>query len=173
MKKYMCIAALIAAFFVPSVSVQAASQDECAIWLCLPTGFPSGCGDAKKAFKKRIKHFKPPLPSLPSCMISPDQENATGMPNESNLKSLNGDAAYYFPYEQCVNWTYINQGKGDFRKVCNKWETVPEKKVKNARCNYSNAHQLPFCKQIMFVEVEINGKVEGETYYFDYKGNSY
>ena len=37
-----------------SPSVQAASEDECAIWLCLPGGFPSGCGGAKSAMLKRL-----------------------------------------------------------------------------------------------------------------------
>lgn len=52
-----------------SAPVMAATEAECAIWLCLPTGFPSGCGDAKSAFLKRIKKRKSPLPSFASCVL--------------------------------------------------------------------------------------------------------
>ena len=56
-----------------SAPVKASGDAECGIWLCLPTGFPSGCGESKDAFKKRIKKFKPPLPSFIGCMIKQDQ----------------------------------------------------------------------------------------------------
>ena len=45
----------------------AASDDECAIWICLPGGFPPGCGAAAAAMAKRLHRFKPPLPSWNSC----------------------------------------------------------------------------------------------------------
>ncbi len=45
----------------------AASQNECAIWLCLPGGFPSGCGAAYGAMIDRIKSRKSPLPNFSSC----------------------------------------------------------------------------------------------------------
>lgn len=48
---------------------QAATQDECAIWLCLPGGFPQGCGGAYNAFKNRLKKRKAPLPSFSSCAV--------------------------------------------------------------------------------------------------------
>ncbi len=48
----------------------AASQAECAIWLCLPSGFSvSECGAAYSAFVQRLRKGKPPLPPLASCMI--------------------------------------------------------------------------------------------------------
>ena len=53
--------------FFPLPEAKAASQDECAIWLCLPGGFPDGCGGAKSAMYKRLKKRKPPLPSFGSC----------------------------------------------------------------------------------------------------------
>lgn len=61
-------AAFVAALLAPPA--KAASQDECAIWICLPGGFPSGCGDAHSAFKKRLKKGKSPLPSWGSCTVS-------------------------------------------------------------------------------------------------------
>lgn len=51
---------------------QAASEAECAIWICLPGGFPSGCGAAYSAFRHRIKHRQSPLPPLAACTTGPD-----------------------------------------------------------------------------------------------------
>ena len=68
----------------------AASDADCAIWLCLPTGFPSGCGDAKSAFKKRIKHLKPPLPNISSCLVKesdiPPEIKAEYKPSDLSYK---------------------------------------------------------------------------------------
>lgn len=52
-----------------SQKAYAASQDACAIWLCLPGGFPQGCSGAFNEFKHRIKKGKPPLPALSSCTV--------------------------------------------------------------------------------------------------------
>ena len=56
----------------------AASEAECAIWLCLPGGFPTGCTAAHSAFKSRIKKGKPPLPDLSACSIGSDGKSSNG-----------------------------------------------------------------------------------------------
>ncbi len=70
MKKITCVF-LVLILIAVTLGVEkpsyAASQDECAIWLCLPGGFPQGCGAAHSAMIKRIKKKKPPLPSFGSC----------------------------------------------------------------------------------------------------------
>lgn len=58
--------------------VHAVSEADCAIWLCLPGGFPTGCSAAYSAFKHRIKHDKPPLPELSSCTTGPDGKGSSG-----------------------------------------------------------------------------------------------
>ncbi len=76
MKKLISIATaatFLSAAYTPG---HAASQNECAIWLCLPGGFPGGCEAAHAAFIKRITHKpkpKPPLPAFGSCTA--DQED--------------------------------------------------------------------------------------------------
>ena len=50
------ILTLISLTFGTGKPAFAASQDECAIWLCLPGGFPQGCGAAHSAMIKRIKN---------------------------------------------------------------------------------------------------------------------
>ena len=76
-------------------------EADCAIWLCLPAGFPSGCGQSLSKFKDRIKHFKPPLPSFSSCAVSPDS-------------TLNLDfSAPEAPYQVFRGYVvYINNGNG-------------------------------------------------------------
>jgi len=71
------ILSLAFALGVLSTAAQAATESECAIWLCLPAGFPSGCGEAKAAFRHRIKHLKPPLPDFASCSIGGDAHTST------------------------------------------------------------------------------------------------
>ncbi len=63
-------AAILLAVSLPAPPAVAASQDECAIWLCLPTGFLAGCSDAKKAFERRILKGKSPLPAWGSCAVT-------------------------------------------------------------------------------------------------------
>ena len=60
-------------FFWLSISSKpalCASQAECSIWLCLPGGFPQGCGAAHGAMVQRIKNRKPPLPDFGACSQS-------------------------------------------------------------------------------------------------------
>ncbi|HGJ5866556.1 MAG TPA: hypothetical protein ACHBZ9_04875 [Arsenophonus nasoniae] len=53
---------------------QAVSEDECAIWLCLPAGFGEGCSGAHHAFEKRLSKGKSPLPSWHSCSEDDDEQ---------------------------------------------------------------------------------------------------
>ncbi|PKF50240.1 conjugal transfer protein [Enterovibrio nigricans] len=111
-----------------SPSAYAASDADCSIWLCLPTGFPSGCGDAKSAFKRRIKKLKPPLPNFSSCLLknSPSgssmsyKENvAAKMPDGSYIhgrpciyKRYNKDNITWTPYKCTGTWYYIDTYMG-------------------------------------------------------------
>lgn len=62
----LVLLSLVAVLWLP-VAARAESQDACAIWLCLPAGFPSGCSGAYDEFRHRIKKGRPPLPALSSC----------------------------------------------------------------------------------------------------------
>lgn len=67
----LMVAALIVvtSFFYTSTAAHAESEAACAIWLCLPAGFPSGCSAAHSEFRHRIKKGKPPLPAFSSCAV--------------------------------------------------------------------------------------------------------
>lgn len=79
MKIILIFAFTLTAFlFVSSGRIFAASEADCAIWICLPGGFPSGCAAAHRAFRDRVKHGRPPLPELWSCSSGPNGERASG-----------------------------------------------------------------------------------------------
>ena len=62
-----------------SKEIKAASQDACAIWLCLPAGFsPQECSGAYSEFRSRIKRGRPPLPDLSGCTTGPNSETVSG-----------------------------------------------------------------------------------------------
>lgn len=70
----------------------AASQDECAIWLCLPQGFaPAACGPAHSAMHERIVEGKGPLPDLSEC----------GGNNGTYTTTM---AGYTPPHQVCDMW---------------------------------------------------------------------
>lgn len=64
---FASIALLSSVLMTPEPAYAAGDSDDCAIWLCLPGGFPSGCSGAFSAFKKRLRKGRSPLPSLSSC----------------------------------------------------------------------------------------------------------
>lgn len=73
-------------------SAKAADQDECAIWLCLPTGFVvPGCAPAFAAMWKRKLEFKSPLPSFSSCTV--DGKNESGMDYDIAMRQIRQDKA--------------------------------------------------------------------------------
>ncbi len=58
--------------------VRAESEEACAIWLCLPAGFPQGCSGAYSEFRDRLREGHSPLPDLSSCTTGPNGENSRG-----------------------------------------------------------------------------------------------
>ena len=99
-------AALFTLLLVPLAGpTRAASQAECAIWLCLPGGFPAGCGSARAAMVQRIKKLKPPLPPFSACAVG-------GGANTANIGYRQGYELFYCN----ASWTLGSQG-ADFESV--------------------------------------------------------
>lgn len=99
MKKTLSIISAIVALSSVTVTTQAysASESECAIWLCLPAGFPSGCSSAKHAMYKRLKKRKSPLPSFSSCAVE--------SPNGGNSKfTYTYKRVLKMEVKKCVRW---------------------------------------------------------------------
>ena len=170
LRKTLLTTTLLAVFsFIPSV--EAASDDDCSIWLCLPMGFPSGCGDAKKAFKKRIKNFKSPLPSLSSCLL----KGGDIPKSENDVSSQDGKAAYIPERTICTKYESKRDG-GEWRRYCVSQEVIPAHAIKDRFCviDKQNNHSPAHCSHtIRYVDVYMDGEFYGETHYFDNKGNEY
>lgn len=153
MKRVLGITAAIL-FSVAGNMASAASQDECAIWICLPGGFPSGCGAAHSAMIDRIKDRKPPLPNFGSCAVNPPKGSGSHMSFDWGI------AAYIPSHRECVSW-----GWGD---SCARYDTVPESYVRGRRCNITEDSSYPrYCtKTVRWSEVFIEDKLAGPTYYW-------
>ena len=140
----------------------APSGDECAIWMCLPTGFITGCSGARKAFLKRIKKFKPPLPDFTSCLIG----SPTGQAGADTFTSDYGIAAYLPPRRICTRY---EQGFND-RQRCLDWREEPEQYIKNRPCQYNNKEgysEPKHCtKTVRYTEVYRNGVLFGQPHYY-------
>nr|WP_067297049.1 conjugal transfer protein TraL [Marinobacterium profundum] len=146
--------ASIGGLAVPSTAL-AASQDECAIWICLPGGFPSGCGAAHSAMMDRIKDRKSPLPSFGSCAVK--EEGHSEM-------SYNYSVAAYIPARQvCTKQHWWGDSDN-----CSQWETAPSHYVKGTRCqNDDNGWYPEGCtRTYRFVDVFVDGVLAGDTYYW-------
>jgi hypothetical protein len=127
-------ALLISAFIFTAGTndVHAASEDECAIWLCLPGGFPSGCGAAKSAMRDRIRSFKSPLPSFSSCVVSG---------GKGGMESEHGTAAYIPPRNgQCLEYGYdlvVREGATERVRRCREYERLPARFIRDSTCGVS------------------------------------
>ncbi|EAZ4194915.1 TPA: conjugal transfer protein TraL [Citrobacter farmeri] len=138
-------------------TVQAASQDECAIWLCLPGGFPSGCGGAKSAMLKRVKKGKSPLPDFMSCAVKSD--------SDSTMTYDYNNAAAIQERRVCKRYSGNHNNSR-----CVEWETIPAHYVKGKTCriNWQTGSRNPegCTSTYKYVDVFIDGKNAGDTYFW-------
>ena len=157
MKKSFIRITAIAALAVLAGSAYAESQDECAIWLCLPGGFPSGCGAAHSAMISRVRDRKPPLPDFSSCAVNPPEGSG------SHMTFADGVAAFIPTHDECQQWSYW----GD-RDECVRWVTIPARYQKGISCQIDDGVSTPpFCTATKrWVEVYRDGTLAGPTYYW-------
>ena len=161
MKQMLLALSLFAALFSFTAPSQAASDDECAIWLCLPTGFPSGCGKAHKAMIKRIKDFKSPLPSFSSCAANPPSGSG------SHMESQDGMAAYVPARRVCAQTREWGHEGGNSQ--CVQWGMRPEQYVKGTTCRqHHDGYSTPAgcTRTVRWAEVFVEGQLAGPTYYW-------
>lgn len=62
---------------MPQIKNDGNVSADCQIWLCLPAGFPEGCGSALKAYRKRLRKGKAPMPPFASCAVGDDGKAAS------------------------------------------------------------------------------------------------
>lgn len=155
-----------ALFSLLPTTTYAASTDECAIWLCLPGGWPDGCGDAARAMRDRIASFKPPLPPLPSCWTE------TNTPAGGTIRPRYGNAALIGELRECVEWDDSVNPDSDYQP-CRRWEvTEPAYYMKDRICKINSAEQTrnpPRCVAThQYLDVYVNGEKKGPTEYFHF-----
>lgn len=141
----------------PSTTL-AASQNECAIWICLPGGFPSGCGAAHSAMVDRIKHRKSPLPSFGSCAVQGNGGSGSKMSYDYSF------AALIAARRVC---TQRDWRRGDYDS-CVAWETVPQHYVKGTNCRYEGDYRVPYgcIRTYRYIDVFVDGVMAGDTYFW-------
>lgn len=159
MKKPFLAVATAALLAALTGNVQAASQDECSIWLCLPGGFPSGCAAAHSAMISRIKDLKPPLPDFDSCAVNPPQGSG------SHMSYKMGVAAFVPTHKECTQWNYWND-----TPECVKWQTIPAHYVENTSCQTDQetgqSHPAYCTTTKRWVKVYVESAQTGDTYYW-------
>jgi hypothetical protein len=131
-------------------SAKAESQDACAIWLCLPGGFPEGCSGAHREFKDRIEDGKPPLPPFSACSVD----------GKGNGKYERG-VEYFEPCEA----GYILETRGTGREQ--RGECVIKKCAERRFNSSSNCRKIPAQRRAKpnYIRMWIDGKDIGKFFY--------
>lgn len=99
--KPLLMALALASVFGAVTPAMAASDDECANWLCLPAGYPGGanCEGPFDAMMDRVKKGKSPLPNYSSCASKDAYDPAVAMSQKyGNATFYNGE---YHKGETC------------------------------------------------------------------------
>lgn len=145
---------MILSSFIQILPAKAESEAACAIWLCLPGGFPSGCSAAYSEFKHRIKKGRSPLPNLSSCVVGPDGSRSNG--------SYQMGIEYFLP---CRDGFEFSKSPPEY------YESVMCLPT-DSQCNYRRDKKID-CKpyaaerrtQPRFIKMWVDGKYLGQFFY--------
>lgn len=107
----------------------AASEAECAIWLCLPAGFPDGCGAAKSAFKKRLRKGRSPLPPFSQCAVDEHGNRV----NADDFRVEEKSVLHIKEHKQCTQ-KQSRTVRDDVVEECVREETVAEHYEDGSSC---------------------------------------
>lgn len=149
------LSALIASTTVYAMSdgIKSNKDDECALYLCVPSGFMSSeCNSPKQAFIDRLTdigwHGSPKWTALPNfalyCNDTSDQNSQYGQSNVSYVQRFD---AHIPEHQECTHMAKeIICTKEDYDghcvahktiEYCDAWTTVEEHYVENSFCNLS------------------------------------
>jgi len=97
----------------------AVSNDECAIWLCAPSGFsPSACSSPYDAMIKRVYHHKSPVPSLSSCLVSSSNSDTSLYSKNSSLLDSKSTTDDFSSKDGRVAFMYHDQNNVVYNTTC-------------------------------------------------------
>ena len=154
--KTLIIIMMAGLFFTHSKVATASSQDACAIWICLPGGFPSGCSGAYSEFKKRIKKGRDPLPKLSSCTTGPNGERVDGHYQLG-----------YERFEPCDDGYVLRERRQGYRAtqgVCYRTGCAPQQYQENYNYSCEN-YQAVIRPKPHFVKMWVDGEYLGQYFY--------
>lgn len=186
--KYAVLAALGLAVLFPFTSLAASDgirsnrEDECAIWLCLPGGFPGGCEAAKRAYIKRItdftggKHPRRKFTDLPRFDLCVDQ-NPPGIEDYNvgpdSVITYQGAYEVHMPsYNVCTRWGYRGAQDNQVR-YCAAVRTVPARTFESQEKyhEYSTIEvgwreaETHYAPTVHYTDVLVDGVKVGKRYY--------
>lgn len=142
----------IISLFICHVNISyAASESECAIWLCSPANFgPKECAAAHAAMIDRIKNFKPILPPFGEC-----DEDA----NVDGMTSYQGKATYVEKHNVCIRTMLW----GDHGERCIESISIPDHYILNRNA---------FANWVYYLEIGNNDGRIGVPYFIGKNGNN-
>lgn len=159
MRRFLLVLAMAAPIGMGAVGTpgkaRAASDAECAIWICLPGGFPGGCESAHSAMIARIKNLRPPLPPFSACSVDATSDGMT----------FNWGMAAYLPERRVCSQSYYNSDS----EQCTEWTNLPETYVKGTACHTTpdGDRQPAGCvATYRYGDVFSHGELMGQTYYW-------
>ncbi len=163
--RYTLAAAVIGTISLLSQNAYAASEEECAIWICAPGGFaPSECSPPHRAMLDRVKDGKSPLPPLSDCMLE-------GRGTPSNVKGASGVAAYIPRAYQCASYVDVYN-----EPTCARYDTLPARHVRGQPCIHHSdergAEPWGCTRTDYYVSILVDGEPMGPIYYFSRSGEA-
>lgn len=189
--KNIKIAAVIAACllslqaFGASDGIMSSREDECAIWLCLPGGFPGGCEAAERAYVKRIsaftggEHPRRKYTDLPRFDLCVDK-NPEGIEDfnvgPDSVITYKGAYEVHMPaYNTCTRWGYRHShtSSGGSVRYCAAIKTTParifESSEKYHKYQTINVGQREYTTGYAptkhYTDVLVDGEKVGKRYY--------
>lgn len=161
MKRHLSpIFLLCLTFSLPSLTsfpLMAASDDACAIWMCLPTGFGEGCSGPHKEFRKRTRRHQPAMPPWPSC----EKESEYTPVIRDTYTNKTGVATVIPAHTICARRD---------KNSCISTQYIEEQIIKDERCarrSKDGPYEPRGCTHtINYTEVYKNGFLFGKTAYY-------
>lgn len=149
----------------------------CAIWMCLPAGFPGDeCRAPHKEMLRRLKHGHFPLPTFSSCVRNFTIKGLSlkGL-NNSEFSYNYNDAALIPAHKECIKYqeeTVYTQYGPQKKQTCLKYGLTDASFVKDRvcvpNCGSTGCHPIPegCTDTYKYIDVLIDGQPYGQTYYF-------
>lgn len=166
MKKAILLTAITISMLGATQTTLAASQDECAIWICLPGGFPSGCGAAHSAMKKRLKNFKPPLPSFSSCLVGSDSVQSSVPGATPSKMTYKMGKAVWMPARSTCDYSdgFYSYGNQNCTTIAAHWD----KNFYAQHCGAGGGDGIDnrCYHSKRYIDVYLDGQQTGSTYYW-------